>query len=167
MSIKSRDQYLESKVMSAPSHRLHLMLIEGAIRSGRQAEETMRRGDMVAAGAPLMKVNEIVGELLAGVRGQKTGLNKQIANLYWFMFRLVSEAKINDDADKLAEALKLLEFERETWQLVSDKLASELAPAAPLADAGSQRMPARGPDVTRPLGLTSPHVPSSGISLEA
>ena len=133
--------------MTAPSHRLHLMLIEGAIRFGRQAEETMRRGDMAAASAPLMKVIEIVGEMLAGVRGQKTELNKQIANLYWFMFRLVSEAKINDDVDKLAEALKLLEFERETWQLVCDKLASELAPAAPLADAGSQRMPARVPNV--------------------
>ena len=40
-----KSSYLESKVLTAPPHRLHLMLIEGAIRFGRQADEALQRGE--------------------------------------------------------------------------------------------------------------------------
>jgi flagellar secretion chaperone FliS len=117
-------QYLESKVLTAPSYRLHLMLIEGAIRFGRQASEALRRGDQPAAATPLLRVIDIVGELLAGVRNQDAELNKRLTDLYWFLFRLASEAKIQSDAEKLTVLLRLLEYERQTWQLLCDKLGS-------------------------------------------
>src|SRR3954471_23815841 len=97
--------YLESKVLTAPPQRLHLMLIEGGIRFGRQADEALRRGDEIAAAAPLLRVVDIVGEMLAGVRMIKSDLNERIADLYWFLFRRVSEAKINADQATLAEVL--------------------------------------------------------------
>ncbi|HJQ78582.1 MAG TPA: flagellar export chaperone FliS, partial [Lacipirellulaceae bacterium] len=115
-------QYLESKVLTAPSYRLHLMLIEGAIRFGRQASDALRRGDQPAAATPLLRVIDIVGEMLAGVRNQDAELNKRLTDVYWFLFRLASEAKIHSDAEKLAVLLRLLEYERQTWQLLCDKL---------------------------------------------
>lgn len=121
MHAQRNSDYLESRVLTAPPHRLHLLLIEGAIRFGRQAEEPLSRGDTVAAAAPLLRAIDIVGELLAGVRENKDRLNEQIAGLYWFIFRRVSEAKVNSDANALAEALRLLEFERQTWQMVCEK----------------------------------------------
>ncbi len=117
-------QYLESKVLTAPPHRLHLMLVEGAIRFGRQAEDALVRDDQPAAAAALLRVIDIVGEMLAGVRAQQTELNKKLADLYWFVFRRVTEAKIHADATALADALRILEYERRTWQLICDKLAS-------------------------------------------
>src|SRR4051794_26239723 len=113
--------YLESKVLTAPSHRLHLMLIEGAIRFGRQADEALRRGETIAAAGPLSRVIDIVGELLAGVRENKSELNERLAEVYLFLFRRVSEAKINSDAAAMADALRILEIERQTWLLVCDK----------------------------------------------
>jgi flagellar protein FliS len=100
------------------------MLIEGAIRFGRQAEIALRRGDEIAASAPLLRVIDIVGEMLAGVRQRKSDINKRLADLYWFIFRCVSEAKIDANANKLAEALRLLEYERQTWLAVTEKLAT-------------------------------------------
>ena len=129
MSNSQNAQYLASKVLTAPPHRLHLMLIEGAIRFGREAEAAMRRGDLLAADRPLMRLIDVVSEMLVGVREMKTELNQKIAEFYLYLFRIVGEAKVNDDLAKLAEALELLEFERQTWQLVCDKLGSE--PAAP------------------------------------
>jgi flagellar protein FliS len=117
--------YLESKVLTAPPQRLHLMLIEGAIRFGRQAEALLQRGDTTAASAPLLRAIDIVGEMLANVRQQKSEMNARLANLYWFLFRRLSEAKIHFNAAKLSEALKLLEYERETWQLVCEKALSD------------------------------------------
>ena len=65
--------------------------------------------------------------MLVGVRQTKTELNQKIAELYLYLFRLVGAAKVNDDPEPLAEALDLLEFERQTWQLVCDKFGNEPA----------------------------------------
>jgi flagellar secretion chaperone FliS len=129
MTVGRNSQYLESKVLTAPPQRLQLMLIEGALRFGCQAEEALRRGDQSAASAALLRVLDILGELLAGVRAKKTALNDKIADFYWFLFRRMSLAKINNDAQTLAEVLRLLEYERQTWQLVCDKLDSASKPA--------------------------------------
>jgi flagellar secretion chaperone FliS len=122
MSASQNSSYLESKVLTASPQRLHLMLVEGAQRFGRQAEDALLRGDAPVASIALMRVLDIVGELLAGVREKKSELNTKLAEFYWFLFRRVSLAKINGDAAILAEVLRLLEFERQTWQLVCDKL---------------------------------------------
>jgi flagellar protein FliS len=123
--------YLESKVLTAPPQRLHLMLVEGAIRFGRQAELALQSGNHIAAAGPLLRTLDILGELLAGVRESKGELNTKLTELYWFMFRRMSQAKINGDAAALAEVLKLLEFERQTWQLLCDKLNADSAPSVP------------------------------------
>jgi flagellar secretion chaperone FliS len=125
--------YLESRILTAPPHRLHLMLIEGAIRFGRQAEEALKRGEPAVADASLMRVVDIVGEMLAGVRGEKTLLNRPLADFYWYLFRRVAEAKINSDTTALTESLRLLEYERQTWQLVCDKFGSTAAAVGPPA----------------------------------
>ncbi len=103
-----QSSYLESKVLTAPPHRLHLMLIEGAIRYGRLAEDCLKQGDPTAAAGPLLRVIDIVGELLAGVRETKSELNKQIGDLYLYLFRRVSEAKINADAKGRSHQPELL-----------------------------------------------------------
>jgi flagellar secretion chaperone FliS len=155
MAQANRSQYFESKVLTAPSHRLHLMLIEGAIRKATEAEAALRRGDVVAADAPAMRLLDIISEMLVGVRQNKTPLNQQIAQLYIYMFRLAGQAKINDDADQLVELLKQLE--RQTWQQVCEKLASDPAPAATAA-------PTRAPIAA---SLATPAAPSGGFSLHA
>jgi flagellar protein FliS len=116
--------YLESKVLTASPERLHLMLIEGSIRFGRQAEGALKRGEAVAAAGPLLRLVNIVGEMLAGLRENKSELNRRLTDVYWFLFRRVSEAKINSDSEALAEALRILEIERETWHLLCEKLAN-------------------------------------------
>jgi flagellar protein FliS len=161
-----QDEYFESKVMTAPAHKLHLMLIEGAIRFGRQAEAALRRGDVEAADEPLMRTIDIVGELLVGVREMKTELNTKLAELYLFVFRRVAEAKVNDDANTLADALQLLDYERETWQLVCQKLESD-----PNADAtkayGNSRIDRPSMPLVPPSESTWNASSNAGLSLEA
>jgi flagellar protein FliS len=164
---KRQDEYFASKVLTAPAHKLHLTLIEGAIRFGRQAEAAMQSGDFAAASEPLLRVIEIVGELLAGVRERQTELNEKIADLYLFLFRTASEAKINDDVAKLSEALRLLEFERETWQLVCDKYGSESLNAPLNGDSVVHGEQPRLP-IAPPLNDNGSMLPGlSSLSLEA
>jgi flagellar protein FliS len=131
--IMQHSNYLESKVLTAPPQRLQLMLIEGAIRFGRQAEAALRDGDRVAASGSLLRAMDIIGELLAAARANTSELNKSVADLYWYLFRRISEAKINSDLVALAETLRLLDFERQTWQMLCDNLSADKqsGPAAP------------------------------------
>jgi flagellar protein FliS len=148
-------QYLESKVLTAPPHRLHLMLIEGAIRFGRQAEQELKAGRPGAAAAPLMRVLDIVGDMLAGIRQTKSEINDKLAAVYWFIFRRVSEATMDSDAAALAEVLKLLEFERETWQKVCEKLGAATSAAATV------------PPPAHAMNAARAQMPTTGISLQA
>jgi flagellar protein FliS len=165
MSNHLQHSYLESRVLTASSDRLHLMLIEGAIRFGRQAEAALERGDMEAAEGPLMRTLDVVGEMLVGVREMKSDLNRQIANLYLYLFRIIGEAKVHDDVTKLTEALRLLEFERETWQLAHEKNNSTPLPPNP-APHGTPMAAKPRPSIAPHFGNTSP-ISSLGISLEA
>jgi flagellar protein FliS len=152
--VPQSSQYLESKVLTAPPHRLHLMLIEGAIRFGRQAAAEIAVGNKPTACALMMRVLDIVGEMLAGVRRTKSELNDKLAAVYWYVFRRVSEATMDADANALAEILQLLEFERETWQQVCEKLGTSTAPA-------TVSTPTQAFDATRSTA------PTTGISLQA
>lgn len=163
MNPTRHDNYLESRVLTAPPHRLHLMLIEGALRFGRQAEAAMRAGDLAAAGAPLMRTIDIVGEMLAGVRAGKSEINDKLAGFYWFLFRAACSAKINNDVDKLGEVLGLLEYEQETWQLACDQLGSD----APAADSPATAAPTRQPLTPLPGGSHTPLATDGSLSLEA
>ena len=166
MNAGTNSQYLAAKVLTAPPHRLHLMLIEGAIRFGREAQAAMERGDVPAASAPLTRMVDIVGELLAGVRERKTELNQKISELYLFLFRLVAEARVNDDSAKLAEALRLLEIERQTWRMVCEKLGS--GPANPSAIASSAaQSDSNARSKIAPISGGFPPQAAAGISLEA
>lgn len=165
MAAIEQTQYFESRVLTAPPHRLHLMLIEGALRFGRQAENFLQRGDTMAASSPLLRVVDIVGELLVGVRAGSSEVSTKLTEFYTFLFRTVTAAKINDDREKLAVVLKLLEFERQTWQLVCDKLPAEAIAAEP-------RQVAPGASASRPIaapyhfhGGTS--APTTGVSWQA
>jgi flagellar secretion chaperone FliS len=148
-------QYLESKVLTAPPQRLHLMLIEGAIRFGRQAEAELNASHQTAAAGPLLRVLDIVGELLAGIRQTKSDLNDKLAAVYWYIFRRVSEATMNSDKEALAEVLKLLEFERETWQKVCEKFGSSSIPTSMV------------PAPSHAFGASQSSATMSGLSLEA
>jgi flagellar secretion chaperone FliS len=166
MTTPQNAHYLESRVLTAPPQRLQLMLIEGAIRFGREARAAMDNGDATAAATPLMRMFDVLAEMLAGAREKKTPLNEQIAALYTYLFRLVADAKVNENVEKLGEALELLEFERQTWQLVCDKIgnSADSSNAAPQAAAPAPTKPR--PAIAPLLGGTMPAT-SLGISLEA
>jgi flagellar protein FliS len=163
----SKNTYFEGKVLTAPPQRLQLMLIEGSIRFGRQAEQLLIQGDTLAAGTALMRVIDIVGELSAGARQSKTELAQKIADVYRFIFLRVSQAKVNNDLASLQEALGLLEYERETWQLVCNQMEAD-ATAKPAAQQAAASTSVPRPAILSNLsGSSHTSVPSQGFSFEA
>ncbi len=153
MSQRSGSQYLDGKVLTASQPRLHLMLLEGALRFGRQARDQWNvQQEGSDLDALLDRTMGIVEELCLGAAAGKYETSKQLGEQYAFLFRELAAARINHDRDKLDASLRLLDFERETWKQACEKLESEKTST---------------PRPPMPHILQKPLIVGEGFSLEA
>jgi flagellar protein FliS len=128
MSKSSDSQYLEGKILTASQPRLHLMLLEGAIRFGQQAKQ--KWGDeqvSVEAGQLLNRMMDVVEELTMSTTAPEIEISKQLAEQYAFLYRELGACRIQGDLQKLDECLELLEFHRQTWKLACEKAVEDSA----------------------------------------
>ena len=128
MNPSAQADYLEAEVMTAAPQKLQLMLIDAAIRQARMAQEQWNKQQDEDAVESLIKAQQIVSELLCGIRREHDEeLARKVAGVYLFVFRSLISAQMEQSQAKLAEALSVLEVERETWQGVCEQLGTKLA----------------------------------------
>jgi flagellar protein FliS len=122
-------EYLVTEVLTAPAQKLQLMLIEAALRFAAKAKEHWRAGENVEAGEAILRAQEIVSEILSGIRPDADrDLATKVSAIYGFVFRCCVAAHIHSDPARLDEAIKVLEVERETWQTLCARLSQTQAP---------------------------------------
>jgi flagellar secretion chaperone FliS len=130
-------RYLDARVTTASQPELQLMLLDGALRFGRQAQQLWNQaGQQEEYSRLLARTLDIVEELIRGVGSGSTSVSKRLEEEYAYAFRQLALAQLNGDAAPLEAALNVLDFHRETWKLACDKLRAE-APNSPAILAGS------------------------------
>ncbi len=133
--------YLRTRVMSASPVELRLMLFDGAIRFLTQGIDGLERKDHEAAYDGYSKCQAIIVELLNTLEPKHApDLCEKLNGLYTFMYLKLVESLTERVPGVGREVLELLEFERETWRQLMEKLAAEgmdlKVPAASDAVAG-------------------------------
>jgi flagellar protein FliS len=172
MSNPARLAYLENEVQTAPPQRLRLLLIEGAIRFARQACDAIEGGHGEEAADMLGRCRAVLVELLSGVRPDGSPLTRQVAGLYVYLIRRLTEADLKSDERQIAEVISLLEVERETWQQACERLSDASLPEGPRfsqpAEISAAGMKAILPAATpRGAGRPAPNMPAvSQFSVE-
>jgi flagellar protein FliS len=127
MATEARRAYVEAQLHTAPPQRLRLMLIEAAIGFVTDAGEHARATQWGIAGETFVQARRAVIALLKGVTSSDESnrsasvLAEKIRALYGYEFRLLTEAQLYRDSDRLDDALRLLEMERETWREVCQR----------------------------------------------
>jgi len=125
MNLSARDNYLTTEVMTATPQKLQLMLIEAALRMGQQTIEHWKANEEEQAVDTLIRCQQIITELLCGLQpDQDSELVRRVASVYLFIFRSLSVAHLERSEQKVADAMSVLEIERETWQQVCAKLGT-------------------------------------------
>jgi flagellar biosynthetic protein FliS len=114
-------QYLESKVLTASQPRLHLLLLEGAVRQCAVAQQAGSQQFWGEFDAAVGKAMDIVEELTRSVAGKTMELAESLEEQYAFIYRELTTSRFDMNLDKLAVCAKLLEYHRETWKHVCDK----------------------------------------------
>jgi flagellar protein FliS len=123
MSSSQPNPYLRTKIMTASPEELRLMLYDGAIKFGRQGRAALEKKDYEESYNCLMRAQKIVLELSTSLNHDvDPALCEKMSALYTFIYRKLVDANMQRDAAPLDEALKLLAYERETWQMLMQKL---------------------------------------------
>jgi flagellar protein FliS len=131
------EEYLRNAVMTATPEQLHLMLYEGAIRFTRQGIEGLGSKNLEMAFNGFIRAQKIVLEMLNSLNHEvDRALCNRMAGLYNFIYRKLVEASVQRTPAQAEEALKLLEYQRETWVMLIERLRQERASAVPAARLG-------------------------------
>lgn len=110
--------YLEQEVLSASPIRLRWMLIQRAEELCGEVRRLWGLGKQEQAKGWLLRIREILGELLDGVQDQHNPVSQPVSDFYVFLLQLLSEAENHLDSDKMDTLGELLHIENETWQMV-------------------------------------------------
>lgn len=122
--------YLRTKVLTASPEQLRLMLLDGAVKFARQGRDGLIARNHEAAFNGISQCRDIVLELLTTIKPEfDPELCERVKALYTFMYTQLVEASMERSTEKLDKVIGLLEFERETWVLLIDRLNEDRAAA--------------------------------------
>lgn len=111
--------YRESSVMTAPPEMLVVMLYDGALRFLTRAGAAMREGRHADAARPLSRAEAIVDELLATLDMEQGGeVAERLQAIYVFCRRLLVEAQLERDHQRIDQVARLLGELRDAWRQV-------------------------------------------------
>lgn len=126
--MNGEDEYLETKVMTARPHQLHLMVIDGAIRFALQAKEALNEQDVEAAHFALNTSRGFVAELISGLDPKHAPeIVDRLKGLFVFAYRNLVEADLRHDPQRIGAAIRVLKMHRETWVALSETLQQQAA----------------------------------------
>jgi len=132
-------QYRATKVETAGSVDLVVMLYQGAVKFIRLALQSLDQNDAKAAHTNFVRAQDIVVELLGSLNREAGGdIAKQLAGLYDYCYRRLIVANVKRDQDAAREVIKILRDLGTAWQEIAvQQRQSKVLPAG-----GARRMAA-------------------------
>lgn len=119
------NDYMENQVMTASPHRLHLMVIDGAIRFARHGQAEMQAERWEAMDQALGRARDCVTELIGGLNVEAwPEMAEQLKSLFVFIYRNLVVAELDRNPQRIDDAVRLLQLHRETWVELGVKLHS-------------------------------------------
>lgn len=163
MNTAGPNPYLRDAVLTASPEQLQLMLYDGCIRFATQAREAIEKKDFAASFDRLTRARNIITEMRNGLNfDANPELCERVASIYGFLYQKLLEANINRSIPDIDDALRVLRIERETWQILVDKVnrardgedAEDVGTITGTNQSGVAPTPQRTPPMTGPSGIS-------------
>jgi flagellar protein FliS len=141
MTTALENPYLRDAVLTATPEQLQLMLYDGAIRFCNQAKDAIGRKDFETSFEKLTRAQNIVLEMQNGLRYDiNPELCGRVSSIYSFLYRKLLDANIQRSVQDIDDALRVLQVERETWQILVDKVnrVRQSEPGSPSEETGGE-----------------------------
>lgn len=120
------DEYLETHVMTASSEKLHLMVVDGALRFSHQAVGALESRNFATAHESLNRARSCIDELVMAVQtDHNPELAERVKALFVYVHRNLVLADLEHDPQRVRDAIRILTMHRETWVELMDRLRQE------------------------------------------
>ena len=118
--------YLEAQVLTASPERLHLLVVDAAIRFARQGEAALEEKNIEKAFLALSNCRSCVSEILAGINSElNPEIGESLKGLFAFVQCNLLYADVRRDPQLVRDALTVLESHRRTWVELLERLQQE------------------------------------------
>jgi flagellar protein FliS len=125
----AQQAYRDSAILTATPERLVVMLYDGANRFLIQGATAMRAGDLAVMNERLRRAEAIINELRATLDMSAGQVATNLETIYGFCQRLLLEARLKQDADKIDHVARLLGELRDAWHQVAGKACTPVTAA--------------------------------------
>ncbi len=112
--------YQENQVSTSSRGRLLLMLYDGALKFLRFALTAMEEKKVEEAHRNLIKVQDILNELMATLNFDADEIAGKLYSLYEYMNQELIDANIQKDSEKVEKVYGMLEELRNAWAKAMD-----------------------------------------------
>ncbi|MFW6378180.1 MAG: flagellar export chaperone FliS [Bacillota bacterium] len=110
-------QYAKTKIQTASSGDLVIMLYQGCIKFMRLARKSMEQGDIPNTNNYLIRSQDIIMELLTTLDNEKGGeVARNLAALYEYMHRELIQANLTKDPEPIDQVEEIMLELLEAWQ---------------------------------------------------
>jgi flagellar protein FliS len=126
MAYSPQESYQATEAKTATPQKLQLMLIEGALLMANRAKQMWNEGRNDMALKSLLRAQKILSEMMIAVDLDNGGdLVKRVLAIYEYIYRNLVLAGYYRDEKSLANAIRVLECERNNWRTICEKLAPD------------------------------------------
>lgn len=168
----AHDDYQANEILTAAPAKLHQLLLAGAARKTRQAIHCLENGNQREQATDAVVVAlKIMSELMGSLKpAHDPKLAKQVAGEYVFIVKALSEGNLRGDIQMLRDALRILEFQHDTWKHLNEQLQQQeqANPASSDVQVPPETVDAAAdshPPIPPPRILKSPTSPLTAASL--
>lgn len=145
MAFDVNNPYFRTKVMTASQEELRLLLLEGCVRFLQEGRDGLASRDYEKSYNGFSQGKAIIIELLNALKPEVSPeLCKNLSALYTYMYTTLTEAVHEKDFAKIDHVISLMEYERETWVMLIEKIAAEKSGASGPAATPGTTLPPKG-----------------------
>ncbi len=120
------NEYLETHVMTAPAHQLHMMVVDGAIRFANTGKEGLLEKNYEQSHLALSRSRDFISELISGLDQERAPeMIESLRSLFAFAYKNLAQADIEHKPELVDHAVRVLELHKETWLELIEKLPED------------------------------------------
>ena len=125
-SFDPNNPYFRQQVLTATPEKLRLLLLEGCVRFMREGREALEKKNWEGVYASFSSAKDIILELINTMKPEvDPDLCSQVSSVLTFAYSHLTEASFEKDIAKVDTCIKIMDYERETWQMLIERVAQE------------------------------------------
>ena len=132
MAFDINNPYFRTKVLTASPEQLRLYLLDGAIHFMHEGRQGMVERNYEKVYENFRQAKAILLELMNSLRPEvDPELCQRLSSIYTFVYTELTQGSFEKDMERIDNAVELMEYDRETWVLLLERLKTGDGAAAP------------------------------------